>query len=167
MTEYETSQLPEGFEEVSGKPFFPTVQYTDLILGALVKWVGRTRIDSGHVKYEFRSDAGAGEPFSVFACAQLNGKLANFRPNTVLWIKYEGKHPQKDDPSRDEHVWMVMKCKSAAQIASARTAKAPSTQKLNRVIAEAIKMQDRYRAGTSPAERDAGAPPPDDKDLPF
>lgn len=165
MNEHE-AQLPEGFEEVSGKPFFPTVQYTDMVFGALVRWVGRTRIDSGHVKYEFRSDAGAGEPFSLFACAQLNGKLANFRPNTVLWLKYEGKHPQKDDPTRDEHGWCVMKCKSAAQIAEARTATAQSTARLHKAIAEAVKLQDRYRAGTSPAERDAGAPPRDDSGFP-
>lgn len=154
-------QAPEGFRPVQAEaPLGPRIDKTSLG-GVIVRYERTARFpkrDGGGttVVHSFKADAGKGRTFSVFGTADLDSKIRNVKPGSIVWLMYGGKK-QLDDQER--HVWYVNNAGlqlDPARLAELRKNSVEKDAALERAI---VKADSEYAA-----RRDAGNGAPADYD---
>lgn len=150
-------QAPEGFREVRAEEATGVrLDRQALGNGVIVQYRGTRRFPGGGadasrptIVHIFLSRAGTRDAkrFSVFGSAQLDSRLANVKPGSIIWLLYVGKQNVDGQPT---HVWQVNNAGElldAARIAEIRANSRNDDELLERAIADAERAQESRQQG--------------------
>lgn len=150
-------KAPEGFRTVQAEtPLGPRVE-KEALCGVIVRYERTARFPRREsqgttVVHGFKADAGKGKLFSVFGTADLDSKLRNVKPGSIVWILYLGKKRIDD---QDRHIWSVSNAGQhldAVNIAQLQKNSVEQDGVLERAIVQAdIDYQARRDAGNGVA----------------
>lgn len=142
-----------AWEDVKGEALAPTLNgYDDLTRGMLVRYASTRRFESRGSHYtlhKFVSRAGAGQPFEIWGAAQLNGKVKALSGTPVVFLKYNGKQPNPENPGQDVHDFTVRVAPRGANIAELLKAMTPAADALDRAIRLAADKERERRQSQS------------------
>ncbi len=172
-----TAATMPGFAPVTAEGRGAQIEREDLSQGAIVRYIGERWVDTVKAKgfiHTFRTRAGGvgGRLFSIWGTGELNDLLRKITPQTILFIRYGGKHPHPELPGAEMHKWEVQTSR-AKDITPELGALIRQRVNVEEALEKAIDVS-RDKAAARFAERLAAAllrgeapPPHTDDALPF
>lgn len=151
-----------AWEDVKAEALAPTLQgYDDLSRGMLVRYAGTRKLESRgnhYTLHRFITRAGAGQPFELWGAAQLNGKLKVLRGSPVIFLKYNGKHANPENPGQDVHDFTVRVAPAGANVAELLKGMAPAADALDRAVRLAADKERERRQSQGNTYTQSGGP---------